>query len=106
MDLWIAIHPNNASRMVAVLTQFGFSEEQLSKELFLKEKQVIRLGVPPLRIEILTSISGVDFEECYTRRKTAKIDGVKINLISLADLKENKKASGRLKDLNDLENLP
>ena len=63
------------------------------------------MGVPPLRIEILTTISGVSFEECYAERVEDVIDGVAVNLISLKHLKHNKKASGRLKDLDDLEHL-
>jgi hypothetical protein len=74
--------------------------------MFLQEKQVIRMGVPPLRIELVTSISGVKFDECYARRVTQVIDGVEVDIIALEDLKTNKKASGRLKDLNDLEHLP
>jgi hypothetical protein len=64
------------------------------------------MGVPPMRIEVATGISGVCFDECYAERIEDAIDGVKINIISLRRLKENKKASGRHKDLNDLENLP
>lgn len=63
------------------------------------------LGYPPIRIEVLTEISGVHFDECYSRRTETKINGIKIKIISLNDLLRNKKASGRYKDLNDLENL-
>jgi|GEM_PF-3186505 len=63
------------------------------------------MGVPPLRIEITTTISGVKFEECYANRIVDRLDGVAVNLINLNHLKINKKASGRLKDLNDLQHL-
>ncbi len=106
MDIWIAMHPQNASKLVAVLKEFGFRIPDLSAELFLKENQIIRMGVPPVRLEITTSISGVQFDECYRERVVAKVDGVQINLIGLKHLKINKKASGRYKDLDDLENLP
>lgn len=106
MDIWIAMHPQNASKLVTVLKEFGFRIPDLSAELFLKENQIIRMGVPPVRLEITTSISGVQFDECYRERVVAKVDGVQINLIGLKHLKINKKASGRYKDLNDLENLP
>ena len=79
---------------------------KLSEELFLKKEQIIRMGVPPFRIEILTSISGVKFEECYKKRVADLLDGVEVNLISLDDLKANKRASGRHQDLSDLEHLP
>lgn len=78
----------------------------LLAELLLKERQIIRMGVPPVRIEITTTISGVTFEECYAERVVDVLDGVRVNLIDLKHLKLNKKASGRHKDLNDLENLP
>jgi predicted nucleotidyltransferase len=106
MDIWIAVHPRNAEKMVAVIKEFGFGVPELSGDLFLKKKKIVRFGVPPLRIEISTTISGVDFDECYDERIVDTLDGIKVNLISLKHLKINKKAAGRLKDLNDLENLP
>ena len=106
LDIWIAIRPGNAEKVVAALEEFGFSSPELTKELFLEENRIVRMGVPPLRLEITTTISGVDFDECYAERVTDTIDGVPVNLISLRHLKVNKKASGRAKDINDLENLP
>lgn len=105
MDIWIAIHPRNAARVVAALKEFGFDVPNLSVNLFLQENKITRMGIPPMRIEILTTISGVSFAECYAKRTTTIIDGIEINLISLPDLKINKKASGRFKDLSDLANL-
>ena len=69
------------------------------------ENKLARMGVPPFRIERLTTISGVGFEECFAERVIDQIDGIDVNLISLKHLKANKKASGRLKDLSDLEHL-
>ena len=106
MDIWIAMNPANAEKIVAVLKEFGFDLPDLSPELFLKEWQVIRLGVPPVRIEIATTISGVNFSECYAERVTDVLDGAEVNLISLKHIKVNKNASGRHQDLADLENLP
>jgi hypothetical protein len=106
MDIWISINPQNAERVVAVLQEFGLAVPELSEELFLEENRVVRMGVPPFRIEIITAISGVSFEECFAQRVIDTIDGVEVNLISLPHLKANKKASGRFRDLNDLENLP
>ena len=106
MDVWIAIHPQNAQRVVSTLKEFGFDHPELTPELFLQENKIIRMGHPPMRLEISTGISGVEFDECYTGRIVDELDGVKINIISLPDLKTNKKAAGRLKDLADLENLP
>lgn len=87
------------------LRAFGFDVPELNAALFLKEDQIIRLGVPPMRIEIATSISGVSFEVCYAERVVARWDEVEVSVISLARLKENKRASGRMKDLADLEAL-
>jgi hypothetical protein len=106
MDIWVALRPANAERIVAALKEFGFDLPGLSAGLFLQQWQIIRLGIPPVRIEIATTISGVDFDECYTKRVQDTIDGVPVNLIDLYHLKLNKKASGRHQDLADLENLP
>ena len=106
MDIWVAKNPANAEKIVSVLKEFGFNLPDLSPELFLKEWQIIRLGVPPVRIEIATTISGVNFSECYAERLTDVLDGVEVKLISLKHIKANKKASGRHQDLADLENLP
>lgn len=64
------------------------------------------MGVPPMRIEIQTGISGVDFESCYSRRQRVDIGGFEINVISLEDLKANKRSANRFKDLDDLDHLP
>jgi hypothetical protein len=106
MDIWIAINRQNAEKVVAVLREYGFDLPELSPELFLEEDRMIRMGVPPLRLEVITSISGVRFEECYAERVPVMVGDVEASLISLRHLKINKKASGRFKDLNDLENLP
>lgn len=106
MDIWIAANAANASRIVSALRELGFNAPELSEELFLKPDNVARLGVPPFRIEMLTSISGVTFEECYMEKVLDIIDGIQVPIISLRHLRANKKASGRLKDLVDLEHLP
>lgn len=106
MDIWIAIHPDNAERMVTVLRVFGFATPELSIDLFLQDHSIVRMGIPPMRIEVLTTISGVQFAACYAERVRALIDGVDVNLISLPSLKVNKQASGRYKDLDDLDHLP
>lgn len=105
MDIWIAISKDNAKKTVEALKEFGFDMPELREELFLEKKKNIRMGNPPLRIEFLTSIDGVEFTGCYRNKKTVRIDDIKINFISLKDLKKNKKASGRHQDLADIENL-
>lgn len=106
IDVWIARNPENAKRIIAALREFGFDSPDIAPTLFLEENRIIRMGIPPFRIEIWTSISGVIFEECYPDRITSVWDKVEVDLIDLDHLKINKRASGRLKDLNDLENLP
>jgi hypothetical protein len=106
LDIWVALDPANAQRIVAALRQFGFDVPELSPDLFLQESSMVRMGVPPLRIEITTAISGVRFDECYGARVVDRLDGIEVPLLSLEDLKVNKRASGRAKDLNDLEHLP
>ncbi len=105
MDLWIDMSQRNAARVIEALVEFGFEVEDLRLDLFLKKDQIVRLGVPPLRIEILTTIAGVEFKGCYRRRRRVAVDGVPTAIISLADLKINKAASGRPRDLDDLEHL-
>ena len=106
MDIWIAAKPDNSTKIINVFNDFGFSDSMLQPDIFLKEDQIVRIGLPPIRIEVITTISGVSFDECYSERVIGKIDGIQVNLIDLKHLKINKKASGRHKDLNDLENLP
>ena len=85
-----------------------FSEflKLLNAELFDDPNRIVRMGEAPLRIEILTEIDGVNFTECSKRAITQTVAGETIPVISLSDLKANKRASGRAKDLDDLENLP
>ena len=106
MDLWVGAHVKNAERIVAALHEFGFDMPELTPDLFLQDKSMVRMGVPPVRIEITTTISGVGFDECYAERVVATIGDIPTSIISLHHLKTNKKASGRHKDLDDLEHLP
>ena len=105
MDIWVALSEDKAQKIVAVLKEFGFNVADLSEKIFLEKDKIIRMGNPPLRIEILTSIDGVDFPDCYRNKITVTIDTVVINFISLEDLKINKKASGRYQNLANLEKL-
>ena len=107
MDIWLDIGSlDNIDRLIKTLKEFGLSIEETSESLFDKEGQMLRIGFPPVRLEILSKISGVEFTECYKNCQTVKMDGCEVTMISFVDLKKNKKASGRHKDLDDLENLP
>jgi hypothetical protein len=79
---------------------------ETTKWLFTEKDKVVRMGVPPVRIEVITGASGVEFDECYPRREIVEIDDIPVNFISLDDLKSNKRAVGRHKDLEDIEHLP
>ena len=105
MDLWVAVRQNNAEKLVVALREFGLNAPQLSADIFLQENQIIRMGVPPMRIELLTTISGVSFDRCYSGRIVDVIDDVEVHIINLEHLKQNKQASGRYKDLDDLQHL-
>ncbi len=105
IDIWIEMTPENAARLVSALEQFGFASLHLQAEDFLVPEQVIQLGYPPARINLITTPPGVDFETCYASRVEVTIDDVKVHFIDLENLKKNKQASGRLQDLADLENL-
>jgi len=106
LDIWVAVTPRNARHLVMVFKEFGFDAKELKEDLFLKENKIVRIGEPPLRIKVMTSVSGVDFDACYEQRIVDTIDGIQVNFINLENLKVNKMSAGRHKDLNDLENLP
>jgi len=105
MDIWIKRDAKNAKKMIQVFDKFGFNSNNLQLDIFLNPKNVVRMGVPPVRIEIMNSISGVGFDECYKKRVKDNWNNIPVSIISLDKLKANKRASGRLKDLSDLEHL-
>lgn len=105
LDVWIGLDEETAKTMVHVMQEFGFGSFGLSESDFLAEGNIIQLGYPPLRIDILTSIDGVNFTECYPNRVVIEDENVPVKFISLEDLRKNKKSSGRKRDLDDLDNL-
>ena len=106
LDLWVAVSPENEDRLAGALRKFGFSKSTLSRRPLLEKPKFIRIGQPPLRVKIHTEIAGVAFSDCFSRCEFQEIDGVPVNFISLQDLKANKHAAGRTKDLADIEALP
>ena len=106
IDFWVKPFDENAERLMQALIDFGFGSVDLSKEDFLTKDRVIQLGFPPNRIDIMTTISGVEFDECWKEKEEIDFEGEKINFISLHYLKINKKTTGRDKDKMDLKNLP
>ena len=106
LDIWVALNPENAANLESAIRSLGFNLPGLNVEWFLRRGSVLRIGQEPLRFDVINDIDGVTFAECYARRVTTKLEEVEVNLISLPDLKTNKKASGRNKDLADLDYLP
>lgn len=106
IDIWVAISKKNAEKMITVFKAFGFGSLPIFEQDFLKEDLVLQLGYEPIRIDILTSLTGVSFQECYEKCVQAKFEDLTINFLDLENLKRNKIASGRQKDLGDVENLP
>ena len=106
LDVWVWIDPQNASNVVAALDDFGFGDLGLSEKDFADADMVVQLGREPQRIDILTSAARLEFPTSYARRETVRINGLDVPFLSIADLRTNKKATGRLRDLADLEDLP
>jgi len=106
LDVWLKRNPDNAKRIIGALEAFGFGGVGLSEGDFLKGDHVVQLGYPPFRIDLLTDIDGVDFDAAWPNRQTFVHDGLALHFIGLDDLKANKRASGRARDLDDLEQLP
>lgn len=106
IDFWIAIDPENAARVAAAMERFGFGGPNADPSRFLEPNCHHMFGVPPTRIDLLSNPSGVEFEECFRRRRLVELDGLTVSLIDLGDLRANKLASARDKDILDLKHLP
>jgi len=106
-DIDVLVRPSreNGVRLKAALTQFGCAQLGLSEDDFVSEGQVIQLGVAPNRIDILTSITGCQFDEVWRTRIEAELAGVPVNMIAKAEYIKNKRATGRAQDLADLDAL-
>ena len=105
LDIWLKPSAENAVKILSAISDFGFASLKLKKEDFTTVGNVIQLGYPPLRIDLLNDIDGVTFDECYKNKIVESFDGFTYKFISYDDLIKNKKSSGRNKDLADLDNL-
>jgi predicted nucleotidyltransferase len=105
LDIWLNPTTENAAKIVMVVNEFGFASFKLTISDFTKEGNIIQLGYPPLRIDLLTAIDGVAFVDCYANKKEVVIDGLMVNFIGYQDLLKNKQQSGRPKDIDDINNL-
>lgn len=102
LDLLVEATPTNAGRLLEALGEFGFGSLGLTEEDFTRPDFVISLGNPPLRVDLLTSISGVSFERAWKGRVRARVGGVVVNVLGRREYIENKRAAGRPKDQLDL----
>ena len=105
LDVFVGLSNESAHLLTRVLREFGFNLPEVTPELFLNKGRIVRMGHEPMRLEVLNEIDGVTFEECYLNRVEADLGGQKINFVALSQLLQNKRASGRLKDLADVEAL-
>ena len=105
IDFFIRMTPRNVERLLVVLNHFGFGSLGITKDDLLEPKRVVQLGHPPNRIDLLTSISGVDFDSAWESRVESIMDDQPVIMIGWTELLRNKKAAGRQKDLADVQKL-
>jgi predicted nucleotidyltransferase len=106
IDFWIAVSDVNFDRLLAAVRDFFGEDLAGLDKAFLQNNESLYLGRVPNKIEVFQNASGLKFEEVYPRRVETTLEGIPVKIIPLADLKMNKRASGRNKDLADLDNLP
>ena len=105
IDIWVMPSPQNADAVIRALRRFGAPLHNLTKEDLQKDGTIFQIGVAPRRIDIITAASGLTFEETYSRSLSVDIEGITVHIPSIDDLIRNKKASGRTKDMADVEAL-
>ena len=105
LDIYLKPDPANASLVLAVLKEFGFGSLELSEADFTKIGQVIQLGVPPVRIDFLTSLTGLTWQDAVDGQLQGKLDGIPVMFLGKEQYIRNKRALGRQKDLADAEIL-
>jgi hypothetical protein len=105
IDFFVEVSEENAGKLIAVLDAFGFASLGLTRQDFLEPRTIIQLGHPPNRIDLVTSISGVRFEDAWQRRVSRLVEGLSLLVDDKPTLMANKAASGRPKDLADLDAL-
>jgi hypothetical protein len=107
LDIWIQTNSDNAQRIWKALVRFGAPVESMNvtQEDLLRPDTVVQIGLPPNRIDILTSLSGVEFEAAWNSRVTQSVGKVEVPFIDRQTLIRNKRATGRKRDLADLEDL-
>jgi len=105
LDAWVWINPENAQNIMRALNAFGFQNLSLTESDFSREDSIIQLGYPPFRIDILTSIDGVAFDQAWEKKVVVELNGMNVPFIGRDDLITNKKAAGRPQDIADVSRL-
>lgn len=105
IDFWIWMTEDNIKKLLDVLDKFGFANINLSINDFMSPNSIIQLGYEPYRIDLLVDVEGLDFEKCYSKKNNIELEDINVDFLSLTDLIEAKKISGRLQDLADAEKL-
>lgn len=105
IDLWVETSPGNARRVFRALAAFGAPLDQIDERTFSEPDIIFQIGVPPIRVDVLTAIDGISFNEAWPNRVASVIGKVPIDVIGRDDLMRNKRATGRAQDLADLERL-
>ncbi len=105
LDLWIAIDPTNASAVFAALKEFGAPLAGLSVKDFTERGYFYQMGRPPMRVDVMMEVSGIDFEDAWSRKNSISVDELTVHFISRDDLILSKLAAGREQDLKDVEIL-
>lgn len=105
LDIWVPCEPKNARAVFNALRAFGAPLKDMTAEDFCTPGTFYQMGSPPLRVDVIMSLQGVDFEDCWAKRESFPISGFDVPFIAKADLIQAKRTAGRLQDLLDLEKL-
>jgi predicted nucleotidyltransferase len=105
LDIWIDMSVENAEKMVSVMDEFGMASLGMKPSDFLVQGGIAQIGYPPLRIDILNEIDGIDFKDAWPNKLIIDVDGLPVNYIGLNDLIKNKRVSGRKQDISDVNEL-
>ena len=105
LDIYLGLQRDNAKKVLSVLAEFGFGSLDITEADFIAGDRVVQLGVPPVRIDFVTSIDGVEWDAAWRNREKGSWAGVPVAYLCRDDFIANKRASGRLKDLADIEAL-
>ncbi|MCK4413088.1 MAG: nucleotidyltransferase [Candidatus Eisenbacteria sp.] len=105
LDLWVRATPENAHRLWLALAEFGAPLDRVAEDDLQTADIVLQIGIAPCRIDILTSIDGVEFDDAWPRRSTVEIEGIRVGVIGRDDLIRNKRVAGRPQDVADISRL-